>query len=81
MNNNKLEDLSVEPVALSEEVKASQASKGSMISSDRDKVVPEPVGIHSGIFSRSSKKCSVVAEDKEAHQGGHNNRLKDKTLL
>lgn len=79
MSNSKLEGLSVGPVDHSAEVKASQASKGSMISSDRDRAVPEAEEIHSAIFSKSSKKCSLVAEDRGAHQGSHNNRRKDKT--
>ncbi len=79
MNNSRLEDLSVGPVGHSAEVKASQASKVSMISSDRDRVVPEAVETHSAIFLKSSKKCSPAAEDRGGHLGGHNSRLKDKT--
>lgn len=81
MNNNKLGDLLEGLVAPSAEVKASQASRGSMISSDRGRVVREAVETHSATFLRSSKKCSVAAEDKGAHQGGHSNRLRDRTLL
>ena len=82
MSNNKREDLSVAPVGPSAVAKASQALRASMISSDRDRAVPEAEEIHSAIFSRNSRECSVVAEeDRGGPKEGHNSRRKDKTLL
>jgi len=80
MNNNKLVDLLAAPVGHLVAAKASQVLRASMISSDRDRAEPEAKEIHSATFSRNSRKCSA-AEDRGAHQGGHNSRPKDKTLL
>jgi hypothetical protein len=62
--------------------KVSQVSKASMISSDREVDLVEPEVTHSGTYSRSSRKCSVVpvGQGREGHEE-LSNRRRDKTLL
>jgi len=81
MSNSKQVDRSVVGQAVhSEEAKGSLGSKGSTISSDRVQVGQDKVVIHSGIYSKNSRKCSVEAA-REAHRDVRSSKQKDKTLL
>jgi hypothetical protein len=81
MSNSKPVGPSVELEASEDQaVKVSLASKGSTISSDRVKGVQEVLVIHSAIFSKNSRKCSVEAA-REAHRDVRSSKQKDKTLL